>query len=131
MTISRNKKKEILYEWYQGDNYMGTGTIREMSEQQGVSYNRMCCLCTPSVQETMPLEQQWYKFPLEEKRYALYDVYKGNTLLAHGTAQEIAEEMGVAKEKVYMWAAPAILKRDKGNRIIVVRVDEEDGNDNT
>lgn len=122
-------KKEMVFEWYQGDHYMGKGTIREMAEQQGVSYNRMCCLCTPSVQENMPLEKQWYKFPLEEKRYALYDVYKGNVLLAHGTAQEIAEELDVPKERVMVWSAPATLKRDKGNRIVAFRVDEEDGNE--
>lgn len=125
MAVSRNGKREMVYEWYQGDHYMGTGTIRQMAQRRGVSYNHMCWLCAPSVHERTPHEQQWYKFPLEEKRYALYDVYRGNVLLAHGTAQEIAEEMGVPKERITVWSAPATLKRDRGNRIIAIRVDDD------
>lgn len=51
------------------------------------------------------------------KEYALY---KGENLLAIGTAQEIADEMNVKKETVLFYEKPAykkrVSKREKGLR---------------
>ncbi len=42
-----------------------------------------------------------------------YAVYKGDDLLAIGTAEEIAEKLGIKKETVYFYASPTHKKRGK------------------
>ena len=124
MKIARNGKREILFEWYKGERHMGRGTIRQMAQKQNVTYNRMCWLCTPSAHKVTPDDKQWYKFPLDENSHAVYAVYKGDTEIASGTAQEIAEQLSVKKKRVYHWATASTHERDKGNRIISVRIDK-------
>lgn len=58
-----------------------------------------------------------------KKEYALY---KGDNLLKIGTAEEIAEELGIKKETVLFYKSPAYSKRtnpDKSLRLI--GLDEE------
>lgn len=56
------------------------------------------------------------------KEYALY---KGETLLSIGTAQEIAKEMNVKEETVLFYNKPAYKKRvnEKGNVRMLVPLD--------
>lgn len=42
-----------------------------------------------------------------------YAVYRGDDLLAIGTAEEIAEKLGIKKETVYFYASPSYKKRGK------------------
>lgn len=42
-----------------------------------------------------------------------YAVYKGDDLLVIGTAEEIAEKLGIKKETVYFYASPAHKRRGK------------------
>lgn len=59
------------------------------------------------------------------KEYALY---KGEDLLAIGTAQEIADEMNVKMETVLFYKKPAYKKRinKNGNVRILVDLEEEE-----
>jgi hypothetical protein len=45
------------------------------------------------------------------KRNAIYAVYKGDDLLATGTAQECAEELGVTQEYIHYMVTPIGKKR--------------------
>lgn len=47
-----------------------------------------------------------------------YAVYRGDDLLAIGTAEEIAEKLGIKKETVYFYASPSYKKRGKPTVVI-------------
>lgn len=47
-----------------------------------------------------------------EKEYALY---KGDDLLAMGTAREIAKELGISPSTVQFYGTPSYRKRSKSN----------------
>jgi hypothetical protein len=55
---------------------------------------------------------------------AEYIAYKGEKIIAEGTAQEIADQLGVTKLKVYKYAYEAQNPRGdhRGNRTVAVRV---------
>lgn len=60
-----------------------------------------------------------------------YAVYKGDRLLAMGTAEECAEIMGVTREYIYWMTTPAAKRRlakrkNPANATVAFRVDEED-----
>jgi len=53
----------------------------------------------------------------------IYALYKGETLIADGTKQEIAEQMGVKLRTINFYMTPTYKKRgkgDKGNRRRIV-----------
>lgn len=56
----------------------------------------------------------------EPRVLAEYALYKGEELLAVGTAKEISEEMGVHKNLVYDWASRK--RHHTGNRRFAVRI---------
>lgn len=49
-----------------------------------------------------------------------YAVYRGDDLLAIGTAEEIAEKLGIKKETVYFYASPTHKKRGKPTVVIPI-----------
>ena len=51
-----------------------------------------------------------------------YAVYKGEELLAIGTADELAELFGVTPKTIRWMTYPTNYKRDKGNRKIAVKL---------
>lgn len=53
-----------------------------------------------------------------------YAVYKGEECLAVGTAKECAKKVGVAQDTIYWLSNPSVHKKDKGNRKIVIRLDD-------
>ena len=58
------------------------------------------------------------------KEYALY---KGETMLAIGTVNEIADEIGVKPETVHFYSSPTYQKRGSGkNRKVLVALDESE-----
>ena len=52
----------------------------------------------------------------------IYMLYKGEKPLIEGTAKELAEQLNVKKETIYFYSSPAYHKRDKGNRLVAVKV---------
>ena len=57
---------------------------------------------------------------------AIYAMYKGDDLLATGTAQELAEADGVTLKTIYWRTSPTNIKRDGGKRKVVIRLEEGD-----
>ena len=53
---------------------------------------------------------------------AVYMLYKGEKPLIMGTAKELAEQLNVKKETIYFYSSPAYHRRDKGKRIVAVKV---------
>ena len=53
---------------------------------------------------------------------SLYAVWKGDELVAMGTAKELAKQLGVKVRTIYWYVSPAAKRRDKGNRIVVERI---------
>lgn len=53
-----------------------------------------------------------------------YAVYKGEKLLAVGTAKECAEQVGVAQDTIYWLSNPSVHKNNKGNRKVVYRLED-------
>lgn len=49
-----------------------------------------------------------------------YAVYRGDDLLAIGTAEEIAEKLGIKKKTVYFYASPSYKKRGKPTVVIPI-----------
>lgn len=62
-----------------------------------------------------------------------YALYKGEKLLSMGTAEEIAEEMGVSIDTVYWWHSPTnkINRASKklNNRKVLVKIEDDEGED--
>lgn len=56
------------------------------------------------------------------KEWALY---KGEDLLSMGTVKEIAEDMNIQERSVHFYKTPTYKKRDKGNRRVLVSLEEE------
>ena len=57
---------------------------------------------------------------------AIYAMYKGDELLATGTAQELAEVDGVALKTIYWRTSPTNMKRDGGKRKVVIRLEDDE-----
>lgn len=55
-----------------------------------------------------------------------YAVYRGDDFIDIGTADELAKEFGVTAKTVKWWAKPSNIRRDKGNRIVAVKLTDED-----
>ena len=54
----------------------------------------------------------------------IYAVYRGEENLGDGTAEELAKKFNIRKKTLY--GSEAILKRNKGNRLIVIKLDKEE-----
>ena len=51
-----------------------------------------------------------------------YVLYKGEKVMMIGTAEALAKRLNVKKETIYFYSCPANKKRDKGNRLVAVKV---------
>lgn len=56
----------------------------------------------------------------------IYAAYRGETNIADGTAEELGRKLGVKPKTIRKWATPSYHKRNKGRRIIVVKLDREE-----
>lgn len=54
---------------------------------------------------------------------AEYAVYKGEEIIAMGTADELAKEFGVKKSLIYEWASRNFKNRGNSKRKFAIRVD--------
>lgn len=55
----------------------------------------------------------------------IYAAYRGDENVADGTAEELASKLGVKPKTIRKWATPSYQKRNKGQRLIVVKLDKE------
>lgn len=53
-----------------------------------------------------------------------YALYKGDDLLAIGTLDELAAFRGVTRNTIYWYSMPENLKRDKGNKVVAIKLDD-------
>ena len=56
-----------------------------------------------------------------------YALYKGEEILAMGTAQEIGKELGVSEQTIYHYGTPVYKERTKGKngrRLVKIEGDE-------
>lgn len=51
-----------------------------------------------------------------------YAIYKGEELLAEGTADELAKLFGVTPKTIRWMSSPTNYKRDKGDRKVAVKL---------
>lgn len=56
----------------------------------------------------------------------IYAVYKGDEFLVVGTVEECAEYMNCTPQTIKWLASPSNIKKDKGNRLIAFKVEDED-----
>lgn len=57
----------------------------------------------------------------------IYAVYRGEENLGDGHGQEeLAKKFNIRKKTLYAMGSEAILKRNKGNRLIVIKLDKEE-----
>lgn len=52
-----------------------------------------------------------------------YALYKGEKLVSMGTAKEIANELNVSVPTIYSYGTPRNERRNKGNRLTLVKLD--------
>lgn len=56
----------------------------------------------------------------------IYAAYKGDDNLADGTAEELAQKLGIGVDTLYCLASPSNHKRNKGNKIIIIKLGREE-----
>ena len=61
-----------------------------------------------------------------KKKLAVYSVYKGDDILYTGTLQECAEFLGIKITTAKFYTTPSQVRRTKNNGIVLVRIDEDD-----
>lgn len=60
------------------------------------------------------------------KKKKVYALYKGDEFLEIGTYEELAKYLGVSKRTIQFYLSPSNKKRDKGNKYVVVKLEEDD-----
>lgn len=53
-----------------------------------------------------------------------YALYKGDDLLAIGTLDELAEFRGVTRNTIYYYSMPASKRKDRGNKITAIKLED-------
>ncbi|MGX2968773.1 hypothetical protein [Ursidibacter sp. B-7004-1] len=56
----------------------------------------------------------------------IYAAYRDDVNVADGTAEELARKLGVKPKTIRKWATPSYHKRNKGQRLIVVKLEKEE-----
>lgn len=59
-------------------------------------------------------------------RRQIYAVYQGEQNIADGTAEELAKKLNTSTENIYALATPAAHRKNKGKRLIVIKLDKEE-----
>ena len=57
-----------------------------------------------------------------------YAIYKGDEFIAIGTIKELSEKTGYSETTLRYCTHPASRRRNKGNRLIVIQVEEDEEN---
>lgn len=53
----------------------------------------------------------------------VYCLYRGNEVVGTGTAEQLAQTLGVRPDTIRWLSSPANKRRDKGNRLVAERVE--------
>lgn len=56
---------------------------------------------------------------------AEYAVYKGDQFIDLGTADYLANKFGVLRKTIWYWTAPAYWRKNKGNSLIAIRIEDD------
>lgn len=56
----------------------------------------------------------------------VYAVYRGDEMLGMGTADELAEKMGVKRDTVLWLSTPAAHRRANDRRMVAYKIEEEE-----
>ena len=56
----------------------------------------------------------------------IYAVYRGEESFRSYPAEDLAKKFNIRKKTLYAMGSEAILKRNKGNRLIVIKLDKEE-----
>lgn len=59
------------------------------------------------------------------KMAAEYAVYKGDQFIDLGTADYLANKLGVPRKTIWYWTAPAYWKKNKGNSLVAIRIEDD------
>ncbi|WP_275781911.1 hypothetical protein [Latilactobacillus curvatus] len=59
------------------------------------------------------------------KMAAEYAVYKGDKFIDLGTADYLANKFGVPRKTIWYWTAPAYWRKNKGNSLIAIRIEDD------
>ncbi len=59
------------------------------------------------------------------KMAAEYAVYKGDKFIDLGTAKYLADKFGVPRKTIWYWTAPAYWKKNKGNSLVAIRIEDD------
>ena len=59
-------------------------------------------------------------------RRQIYAVYRGEENLGDGTAEELAKKLNVSEKTIYSSATVARRERDKGKRLVVIKLGKEE-----
>lgn len=51
-----------------------------------------------------------------------YILWKGDEIVAIGTARQLAEKLGCSVRTIYWYVSPACKRRDNGNRLVAERI---------
>ena len=65
-------------------------------------------------------------YNIRKQKEIWYAIYKGDDFVFQGTRKECAEKFGVSEQTIAFLATPTNLKRDKGDKLIAVKVDDKD-----
>ena len=57
-----------------------------------------------------------------------YAIYKGDEFVAIGTIKELVKKTGYAESTLRYCTNPASRRRNKGNRLIVIQVEDDEEN---
>ncbi|BFU64741.1 MULTISPECIES: hypothetical protein [Rodentibacter] len=61
------------------------------------------------------------------KRRQIYAVYRGEENLGDGTAEELAEKLGVQAKTIQSMSTPRFHRRNQsGKRLVVIKLDKEE-----
>lgn len=57
-------------------------------------------------------------------KQSLFALYRGDEFIDVGTARELSEKHSISTQSIYWMATPANHKRDRGNRLLAIRLED-------
>lgn len=60
------------------------------------------------------------------KTRQIYAAYRNDENVADGTAEQLAKKLGVKPKTIRKWATPSYQKRNRGQRLVIVKLGREE-----
>lgn len=76
--------------------------------------------------EKMGIKAIWRNNRMRGRPTKEYAIYKGDEFIAIGTIKELAEKTGYSETTLRYCTHPASRRRNKGNRLIVIQVEDDE-----